>query len=135
MNTEELSYGYIIVNVSTARGAIPIEGAQVSIFSGQDSELLYVLETGRSGNTERVALAAPERENSLNPGIVPPYANYNLNVNKEGYFKNEYSSVAIFEGVTTIQNATLIPLPGYRDYPYDDSIGFDDSENPNLAPE
>jgi len=135
MNEENSFSGYLIVNVSTARGSIPLSGALVTVFSGADGEVIYTLTSDSSGNTERVALPAPSRANSLSPGLAPPYATYNINVYKEGYFKNEYVSVAVFADTTTLQNAVLIPLPEYRERPYDDSISFDDSENPNLYPE
>jgi hypothetical protein len=36
---------------------------------------------------------------------------------------------------TLYVNGKFVSCNQYRDYPYDDSIGFDDSENPNLAPD
>ena len=68
--------GYIIVNVTTANQAIPIEGASVYVYEyfpqqseGDPGELITVETTNSSGATKRIALPAPDRSISLSPGI------------------------------------------------------------------
>ena len=105
--------GYLIVRVSGANGAIPIEGASV-IVQGKDPEnenILISLLSGRDGLTERIALPAPPKDLSGAPNpSAPPFALYNIDVFKEGFYPQHYSNVPIFPTVTAIQNASIIPL-------------------------
>ena len=72
--------GYLLVKVSTARGAIPLEGAQVIIRGAQrdSSDVIYSLLSDRSGSTPRVALPAPRRILSQSPESLSPYALYSV---------------------------------------------------------
>ena len=111
------SIGYLVVHVTTARGAIPLEGAAVHIRSNEDinttprADILYATTTNRDGNTERIPLAAPPRENSMSPGEVPPYSTYHLEVRREGYGMQSFIALPIFAEVTAVQPVDLIPLP------------------------
>jgi hypothetical protein len=141
MNTEQTSgYGYMIVRVSTARGAIPLENAIVTVhnydpeFESGRGDIIAVYTTDASGRTERFALPAPSRELSLSPGNGKSYETYNVSVTKEGYYQQYYLNVPIFEGITAIQNADMIPLAdnGQTDnFTVDDNIFFE-TENQNL---
>ena len=108
-------FGYLIVRVTTARGSIPLEGARVNVRDNSVASvpdrgaILYSLVTDSSGNTERIALPAPPRSASTSPGSTKPYASYNLEVWQEGYYAHQYLGVPIFEGITAVQQADLIP--------------------------
>jgi len=108
--------GYLIVHVTTARGAIPLEGALVTVrdykpeFTEPRGDVLYSLVSGRDGNTERISLSAPAMGDSLTPGNEHPFAIYNLEVQLEGYRGQSYFALPIFEGITAIQPVDLIPL-------------------------
>lgn len=108
--------GYLIVHVTTARGAIPLEGALVTVrdykpeFTEPRGDVLYSLTSGRDGNTERISLSAPAKGDSLTPGNGQPFAIYNLEVQLEGYRGQSYFALPIFEGITAIQPVDLIPL-------------------------
>ena len=117
MNTQQQKgYGYVIVRVSTARGAIPLEGATVTIynydpeFEDGRGNVISVHASGAGGLTDRITLPAPPRSLSLSPGNGKPYETYNIGVVKDGYYRQSYIGVPIFEGITAIQNADLIPL-------------------------
>ena len=133
-------YGYIIVRVTTARGAIPLENATVSVknydpeFEKGRGDIISVYTTNSSGLTERFALPAPPRELSMAPGNGRSYQSYNLTVTKDGYADQEYINVPVFEGITAIQNADMIPLPenGQTDRQGYNSGRFFESENPKL---
>ena len=141
MNTnQERGYGYMIVRVTTARGAIPLEGAIVAVhnydpeFEVGRCDTISVHKTNSSGLTDRIALPAPPRELSQSPGNGKSYESYNLYVSSPGYYKKEYVGVPVFEGITAIQNVDMIPLPdnGQTDnFRADDSIVFE-NENPRL---
>ena len=109
--------GYLIVHVTTARGAIPLEGAQVDIRSyppdgteGQ-GDVIASLVTQRDGNTLPYPLPAPPRADSMRPGSEKPYSSFFIEVHEDGYYSQTYSNVPIFDGIVAIQPADLIPLP------------------------
>ena len=108
--------GYLVVHVTTARGAIPLEGAAVHIRSNEDADttpradILYATTTNRDGNTERIPLAAPTRESSMSPSEVPPFSTYHLEVRREGYGMQSFIALPIFAGITAVQPVDLIPL-------------------------
>ena len=117
-------YGYMIVRVTTARGAIPLEEAHVYVQNflpdktGENGggtegkgDVIAVYKTNSSGLTDRFSLPAPPRSLSLSPGNGKSYSSYTLTVKKEGYGTRSYVNVPVFEGITAIQNADLIPLP------------------------
>ena len=109
--------GYLVVHVTTARGAIPLEGAAVHIRTNEDADttpradILYATTTNRDGNTERIPLAAPPREATMKPSEVPPFSTYHLEVRREGYGMQSFISLPIFSGITSVQPVDLIPLP------------------------
>ena len=115
-NQQNIGYGYMIVRVTTARGAIPLEGATVTIsnyapeFEDGRGDVIAVYTTNSSGLTERFALPAPPRALSMSPGNGKSYETYNISVSKDGYFQQYYINAPVFEGITSIQNADMIPL-------------------------
>ncbi|MBE6584514.1 MAG: carboxypeptidase regulatory-like domain-containing protein [Ruminococcaceae bacterium] len=109
-------YGYMIVRVTTARGAIPLANATVYVQNffpdgtlGK-GDVIAVYTTNASGLTEKFALPAPPRNLSLSPGNGKSYATYNLTVAADGYGTRAYVNVPVFEGITAIQNVDMIPL-------------------------
>ncbi len=110
MNTSPSSQGYLTVRVSTANGAIPLEGASVNIRGGNvdDSSVIYALTTNSDGLTPTVALSAPPRSSSLTPyENTPPYATYNIDVYAEGYEPVLFNNVPVFSGINSVQPAIL----------------------------
>ena len=137
---EGMGQGYLVVHVTTARGAIPLEGAQVNVrnydpeFEEGRGDVIASLVSGRDGNTEPLPLPAPPRSQSMQPGTVKPYATYNIEVDLEGYFSQSYANVPIFDGIAAIQPADLIPLPenGRTDSRTPDGERFFESTAPDL---
>ncbi len=140
-------YGYMIVRVTTARGAIPLEGAVVTVseYKGRDDgnatigvgergNAIATYITNSSGLTERFALPAPPRALSMSPGNSKGYLTYNVKVDKEGYYQQNYINAPVFEGITSIQNADMIPLSDNGQTDRADPYGniFFESENSNL---
>lgn len=112
--------GYLTVRVTTASEALPLEDALVTVYGNQSdfSSVIARLVTGNDGLTPTIALLAPPRSLSEEPNSVRiPYATYNISVNKDGYSPIEMYGVPIFDGITSVQPADLIPLPqnGYPD--------------------
>ncbi len=133
--------GYLIVQVSTAGGAIPLPGALVTV-RDYDPEtepdvgnVIATMRTDRSGKTQRLALPAPARALSQAPGsAILPYALYSIDVKTDRYFENYYASVPIFDGVIAVQPAVLQALPDseFSDNKGSDTQLFYESENPDL---
>ena len=110
------SVGYLTVRVSTASGAIPLEGVAVNVRGAdvESSAVIYSLTTDSDGLTPTVALAAPPRENSQAPSEdVPTYAVYNLDVFLDGYSPAFFHNVPIFSGINSVQPVILLPLTEY----------------------
>ena len=134
---EQNAKGYIIVKVSTASGAIPIEGATV-IVQGKDQEnkdILISLITDRSGVTEKIELPTVPRSLSETPSLgQKPYTTYNLDVFKEGYYPQHYTGVPVFEGIVAVQNASIVPISSFdaRDPYYSKGQVFEEYENSDL---
>lgn len=129
--------GYLIVKVSTASGAIPVEGVTVLIQGKEDENKRIFISrlTDVDGSTEKITLPAPERSLSVAPSpSSKPYFNYNIEVYKDGFYPQHYNGVPIFEGITAIQNARIIPIAEFDAQTpyYSPGQVFDEYENPNL---
>ena len=122
--------GYIIVKVSTARGAIPLNNASVSIRGGtpDTSGIIHSLSTDRDGLTPKTPLPAPARQLSENPGNPSPYSLWNIDVFKEGYIPVSFQNVPIYSSIVSVQPAVMVPA---SQSPYPQQI-FNESSNPNL---
>ncbi len=140
MNQNSDGYGYMIVRVTTARGAIPLEGAVVTIsdYFGEDvkerGNAIASYVTNASGMTEKFALPAPPRALSMSPGNGKSYLTYNIAVTKDGYYQQNYINAPVFEGITSIQNADMIPLSDNGQTDRFDPYGniFFETQNGNL---
>ncbi len=129
--------GSLIVKASTASGAIPLENVTVLIqgVDADNSDTLISLVTDRDGITPRVELSAPPTGLSSLPSPPSrPYSLYNIDVYKQGYYPQHYNGVPIFENITAIQNALLVPISeadAQNPYYVKEQI-FDEYENPFL---
>ena len=112
--------GYLRILVTEANGTLPIAGAVVTVTDyrpGPESEnnVLYLLRTGRDGNTETVSLETPPASESLSPGSVSPGGLYGVTVTFPGYYRVETVGTPVFSGVVSLQAVDLMPmasLPG-----------------------
>ncbi len=124
--------GYITVNVRTAGGALPVENAVVTV-KDSGGAILAVFFTDRDGKTPRLKVLAPPRANSESPGAAsPPFFNYNIDTDKEGYISVRNVDVPVYPGITSIQTVELIPLSEGSSKFTGDSITYTESLPPNL---
>ena len=135
--------GKLIFRVSTAGGAIPLAGARVIVRNRrgegdpQRGNALAVMYSDRNGKTEVLSLPTTPRGESLAPrdgNAPPPFLCYDADVTLTGYQSVEFVCIPIFDGVTSVQPADMVPLP---DNGREDSFGGEgvtviESENPNL---
>ncbi len=135
--------GRLIFRVSTASGAIPLEGARVIIRDkGEEGDpqrgnALGVLYSDRNGKTEVMELPTVPRSLSLSPrngDAPPPFLCYDAEVTLSGYRTVNFICIPIFDGVTSVQPADMVPLPenGREDGFTRDDPTIVESENPNL---
>lgn len=103
--------GSIKIQVYTAQIAIPIEDAQITIYKdiGEYDVMFYRGKTNLNGIIDNIYLPAPTLEKVSKLEDLP-YAQYIMEIKKEGY-KPIYEHVFnIFAGTKSIQNIELSPL-------------------------
>ena len=112
--------GRLLFQISTAGGAIPLADAEVtvrrlrSLTDGSGGEVIAVLYTDENGKTRALPLPAPDRALAQAPrsdGSPAPYALYDADVYTAGFYRQSYSRIPVFDGITSIHHVTLIPLP------------------------
>ncbi len=141
--TDMTGEGRLVFRVSAAGGAIPLEGAEVvvrtfrSLRDGSGGEVISVLYSGRDGKTEMLSLPAPAKAYSLSPardGAPAPYSLYDAEVKLEGFYDQSYTRIPIFDGITSVQSAAMIPLPenGIPDGVRPEGEQFFEGQNPDL---
>ncbi|MBQ7124840.1 MAG: hypothetical protein IJO00_00620 [Clostridia bacterium] len=131
---EEQGRGYITVSVRTAGGAIPVEGASITIKSsnGRESKIVAVMITDSGGTSDIIALPAPPKENSLSPGKEPVCSYYTIDTDRVGFYSVINSNVPIFDGITSVQEVLLIPIAGGNGVPVPNELTrFNDSSKSN----
>lgn len=106
--------GYLKVMVTLADKSMPIEGASVLVTENDGGKqiLRYFGFTNESGETPTISLPAPPVENSEAPKGKNVYAVYDIRTDAPGYRTVINRGVPVFEGITSIQNVQLNPLPG-----------------------
>ena len=127
-NTEPMpGRGYLIVSVRAGEGAIPLEGALVTLRGGDATEgdAIASFITNQSGNTPRITLPAPPRINSESPDGGKPYASYSADISLDGYYSNLYTNIPIFDTITSVQTAYMAPLPEDGNRKGDEEFIFD----------
>ncbi len=110
--------GYLSVNVTSVRGLYPIKNAKVTVFTGRAENMQKLFEgyTDESGKTEVFPLPAPPLSLAQRPeSTLPVYAEYNILAEADGFIPAINYSLAIFDGVTSLQNMNLIPKTVFSD--------------------
>ena len=128
--------GFLVVKISTAKGAIPISGALVTIHDAgrEDNGVYAVMLTDADGIARKIPLPAPPKSRSESSGQASPFAVYNIEVVKEGYYNEEFAAVPIFDTITSIQTVYLVPLTrdGFSELNTYQNTRFYENQNPDL---
>lgn len=130
------SMGRLLVQVYTGEETSPIPDAGVIISkenSAGSEELISFLFTDRDGKTPEIQLPAPLKSVSLTPDNKRGYQNYNIRVDKPGFYTTELINVPVFSQNTTIQPVALLPLPldsysGKKKYYISEPINLESGE-------
>lgn len=105
-----MATGYIRVQVSFAKEAMPVQNCKVTIrkFNDEDISFEKVLYTNISGIAETIALDAPAEEFSQTAqNKVIPYKLYTITAEAEGYIPTVINGVQIFPNVTALQKIEM----------------------------
>ena len=124
--------GTLMVQVTSANGALPIEGAKVTISEVEEEggAVIANLVTDRSGRTEKIEIATPLAEVSQQPGTIRPYRNVNIMIEYPGYYVKENINVPVFDKIESIQPVALEPLPeGVTSAPPQITVEYESVEN------
>ena len=123
---ENPASGTIKTQVFTARGAYPVEQAQVDLYKvfPEGDYLISRQYTDRSGQVNPVTVPVYQRSLSESPGDSTPYVSYRIAVTHPGFADAVIEQVPVFEGVTSLQSVNLIPMAATPSAP-------DDSTEPN----
>lgn len=111
MNYE--SYGKLKIRTYTAREALPVNAAQIKIYGTDEhnKSIAYSLLTDSDGITAEIDLPAPLRSYSVAPGAKEsPYAVYNVEIAKNGFYPKRIDSVPLFAGTAAVLPIEMIPL-------------------------
>lgn len=108
----EAPFGFLTVRAYTAGEALPVEGATVTVRDGGDGLITeeIVRQTGRSGQTEPIALPAPSAMDSQSPSLTRPYAIYDVTVTHPRFYPFRATGVPVFAGITSLQPVNMVPL-------------------------
>ena len=76
-----------------------------------NKDVQYSLITDANGITEELHLPAPAKSYSTSPGAKEaPYAVYNVELAKDGYYPKRIDNVPIFSDTTALLPIEMIPL-------------------------
>ena len=118
---ENPASGTIKTQVFTARGAYPVEQAQVDLYKvfPEGDYLISRQYTDRSGQVNPVTVPVYQRSLSESPGDSTPYVSYRVAVTHPGFADVVIEQVPVFEGVTSLQSVNLIPMAATPSAPDD----------------
>ena len=108
------SSGYLIIRAFAANQAIPVENADVEIFTSGASPLrMASSKTDSSGQSDRFILPAPPLQYSDSPDDPSAFQTYEVRVDHPDYDKVQIEGVSIFPGITSVLPVRMSPLlPG-----------------------
>ena len=122
-SSQETGTGYLRIEVTTARQAVPVEGAYVIVrqMGDGDVNLERVMRTDSEGKTATISLPTVPASLSMHPGTPHPYTEYSVQVDVPGYISVRDFNIPIYDGIVAIQPVELSPLPeGDTDGPAQD---------------
>ncbi|MEG0441733.1 MAG: spore cortex-lytic protein [Oscillospiraceae bacterium] len=111
--------GTLSVWVYTARGALPVPNAAVTITQKDavgTERTVALRTTDESGNTLPVPFETPGAAESMAPGAPLPFTRCNVRVEHPGYRRAVIEDVQIFPAIATLQQVGLIPLAEHQPY-------------------
>ena len=112
--------GVLQVEVTTAKGDIPIENAKITVYDEKGENIIRFMKTDINGISPEISLTAPPRSISESPEESmkeKPFSEYRVRVVSDGYYPVLNERVVIFSGIKSIQPVNLIPITEFSDNP------------------
>lgn len=112
VSTDFEEIGFLVVSISTANGAVPLENALVTVFTILEDgvrQVMHTVYTDKSGKTPKLSLPAPPQSHSLAAGTKDAYARYTVLAELEGYHPDECADISIFPCIVTNFPIVLMP--------------------------
>jgi peptidoglycan hydrolase-like protein with peptidoglycan-binding domain len=104
-----MGLGYLKFEIRTADGVLPIEGADITV-SDLKGNVLLTTKSDANGDTDVFPFDAPDKALSLDEYATDmPYAEYNVEVIKDGFNKVNVYHVNIFDGEESILPVDMHP--------------------------
>lgn len=105
-----MANGFLVVEVSTARGNIPLENVHVTI-EGKNTHKRVEVRTGFDGKTSEIQLPTKPKDLSLEEQNTQiPYEEYDVTTNMNGFYDVTVLGVQIFDGQHSYLPLALIPV-------------------------
>ena len=102
----------LIFQLSTARSALPVQGASVLVtdpITGRNTRLT----TDQRGRTHVLCVTAPPLSWSQSPGNDGrPYNIYHADIRAEGYVPVRLTGIQVFAGQQSLQMVEMVPCEG-----------------------
>ena len=114
------SYGELRIRAFIAHNAVPIEGAEITITGADENngDIIFLLITDNDGVTDTVRLPTPDIKESLTPNATnQPYASYDVEIKKDGYYIKKIYGIPIFAGIGAELPVNMIPEDKNGAYP------------------
>lgn len=103
--------GKLKISLVSEQTEAPVKGARVEISqTGEPDQIIEVLETDSSGQTETIDLPTPPLEYSLNFGADQPYSEYNLQITAPEFETITIAGAQMLAGQLALQNQRMIPM-------------------------
>ena len=109
--------GFLVVRAYTSAAELPVSGATVSVTEQGDNgaRLIATRITDRSGRTTPIRISAPNKSESLSPGLPTPFTDVNIMVDRSGFDRVLIEKVQIFAGIISEQDVEMMPLGEHPD--------------------
>ena len=108
MQQEDTSRGGLQVTVLTEDGTRPVEDAVVRIsYTGEPDRTVEEVKTDSSGQTPVLELKSPPLEYSMEPSEEQPYAEYTIQIQAEGFEREEIAGTEVLPDVLAQQPVRL----------------------------
>ncbi len=100
-----MATGNLIVHTRAARGAVPVSGAAVTVYGGDE---IGIARTDQNGSTPPIELEAPSLE-GVSPETVPPFAVYRVDIAHPDFRPVTVTNLAVFSGIVTSLPVDMVP--------------------------
>lgn len=108
--SEDTDSGFLQVEVTSGKGAIPIENAKITVLKDSEGKVpLKSMTTNNAGETAVIPLPTQSMGFQVTRN-GKTYSTYNIVISADGYYPAEKLHVPVFSTIKSIQAVDLIPM-------------------------